>query len=345
LRWNFFVYKSPPFITLTAPVQNGIYSTNSGVVLAATITDGTSQPAPVADFFIDGQLVGSDSSNPYRFTWAATPGAHTVYARATDSFGTTGVTASRTFFVKEPEFDLNATWRYYDGGALAGTTWKNPGFNDSAWLSGGAQLGFGDGDETTLLASGTGHSPITTFYFRRSFELRGVGSNTYASITLLRDDAAVVYVNGTETERLNLPKGTIAYTNLAVTNIDNAVFGSDHAIDTFSVQANLLVNGDNVIAVEVHQGTGTGPQFDISFALAFSMFNYTPPLALRIQSAGTNAIISWPDDQQAWRLERTLDFNSWSPATNGIVLTNGTFSRVEPMANQGFYRLRLIQTP
>jgi ELWxxDGT repeat protein len=343
LRWNFFVSNSPPFITLTAPVPNAIYSTNSGVVLAATVTDATSNPSPVTDFFVDGQIVGSDSNSPYRFTWAATPGAHTVYARATDSFGTTGVTATRTFFVSEPEFDLNATWRYYDAGTLAGTTWRDVGFNDSTWLSGGAQLGFGDGDETTLLASGTGHSPITTYYFRRSFELRGVGSNTYASITLLRDDAAVVYVNGTETERLNLPKGTIAYTNLAITNIDNVLIGSDQAIDTFTVPRSLLVNGDNVIAVEVHQGTGTGAEFDISFALAFSMFNYSPPLALRIQSAGTNAVISWPDDQQTWRLERTLDFNSWSPATNAIVRTNGTYSRVEPMANQGFFRLRLMQ--
>jgi hypothetical protein len=205
-------------------------------------------------------------------------------------------------------------------------------------------LGFGDGDETTTLATSIGRNAITTYYFRRHFDLKGVGSNTYASITLLRDDAAVVYVNGTETERLNLPKGVIAYTNLALTNIDNALVGSDHAIDTFTVPRNLLINGDNVIAVEVHQGsTALGVQFDISFALAFSMFNYSPPLALHIEAAGPNAIISWPDDQQTWRLERTLDFNSWSPATNGIVLTNGTYSRVEPMANQGFFRLRLMQ--
>ncbi|HKE02135.1 MAG TPA: metallophosphoesterase, partial [Planctomycetota bacterium] len=37
-----------------------------------------------------------------------------------------------------------STWKYLDGGAIAGATWMQPGFDDSSWASGPAQLGYGD---------------------------------------------------------------------------------------------------------------------------------------------------------------------------------------------------------
>src|SRR5436190_360942 len=74
-------------------------------------------------------------------------------------------------------------WKYYDAGSAPATGWQSASFNDSAWASGRAQLGFGDGDEATTL-----HGGITTAYFRIKFNV--LGANTFTSLVMrvLRDD-------------------------------------------------------------------------------------------------------------------------------------------------------------
>src|SRR6185436_14772513 len=59
-----------------------------------------------------------------------------------------------------------AVWKYLDDGSDQGTAWRNPGFNDLAWLSGPAQLGFGEGDEATTNTAG-----FTTYYYLRTFNV------------------------------------------------------------------------------------------------------------------------------------------------------------------------------
>src|SRR5215210_8710358 len=90
----------------------------------------------------------------------------------------------------------NAVWRFLDNGSDQGTAWRNPGFSDSTWRSGPAQLGYGDGDEATLVASGPSAAKYITTYFRHQFPV--ASPVTDATLRLLRDDGAVVYVNGVE---------------------------------------------------------------------------------------------------------------------------------------------------
>src|SRR5687767_9904937 len=42
-----------------------------------------------------------------------------------------------------------SVWKYLDNGSDQGTAWRAPGFDDSDWESGPAELGYGDGDEAT----------------------------------------------------------------------------------------------------------------------------------------------------------------------------------------------------
>ena len=97
--------------------------------------------------------------------------------------------------------------------------------------------------------------------------------------TLLRDDGAVVYLNGTEVARSNLPAGAITATTFATT----AVGGADEStFYPFTVSASGLVSGTNVLAVEVHQSDRTST--DISFDLELTgtpvgSATSTPPAA------------------------------------------------------------------
>jgi len=47
-----------------------------------------------------------------------------------------------------------ATWKYLDDGSDQGTAWSGRVFADGGWASGPAELGYGDGDEATVVSFG-----------------------------------------------------------------------------------------------------------------------------------------------------------------------------------------------
>src|SRR4029434_6571087 len=111
-----------------------------------------------------------------------------------------------------------SVWRYLDNGSNQGTAWRALNFGDSSWASGPAQLGYGDGDEATVVSYGPNSAAkyITT-YLRRSVTVGDVSAYTGLPPNLRRDDGIVVYLNGVEIYRNNLPSGAISYTTLAST--------------------------------------------------------------------------------------------------------------------------------
>jgi hypothetical protein len=159
-----------------------------------------------------------------------------------------------------------ATWTYLDDGSDQGTAWHDPGFDDSAWAVGPAQLGYGDDDEATEVSYGPDPDDkhITT-YFRHTFQVDDASMVGGLRLRLLRDDGALVYLNGTLVRRSNMPGGAIDDQTLAST----CVWGSDEgAFWEVDIGAEHLVSGSNVIAVEVHQcDPGSS---DISFDLELS---------------------------------------------------------------------------
>jgi hypothetical protein len=146
--------------------------------------------------------------------------------------------------------DHGPGWWYYDAVAAPPASWKDRTFNDSSWLQGETPLGYGDGDEATVVNSANGR--ITT-YFRRSFSVPAPASIGTLTLRLVRDDGAAVYLNGTEVIRTNLAPGTLTSATLA--NV--TVGGAEEETQAFVTELpkSLLVAGTNVLAVEVHQST------------------------------------------------------------------------------------------
>jgi hypothetical protein len=150
-----------------------------------------------------------------------------------------------------------STWAYQDNGVAPSSTWTSTGYSDSAWPRGSAQLGFGDGDEAALLRKGH-----ITYWLRHSFSIPDAAALRGASLSLLRDDGAVVYINGIEVARSNMPAGAVTPSTFALTPIDG---DGERAFTSFSVPASVLRTGVNVVAVEVHQANLTSS--DVSFDL------------------------------------------------------------------------------
>ncbi|MEM9564347.1 MAG: hypothetical protein AAGA93_17115 [Actinomycetota bacterium] len=136
--------------------------------------------------------------------------------------------------------EAESEWRYLDGGdAPAG--WADPGFDDAAWPTGRAELGFGDGDENTVLTAGS-----VAYHARATFTVEGP-LPTSLEVFLKADDGAVVYLNGTEVLRDNLPDGTIGPSTTAL----GWRAGADEDFRSFTVPADALVAGENTVAVSV----------------------------------------------------------------------------------------------
>ena len=156
-----------------------------------------------------------------------------------------------------------ASWKYVDDGSDQATGWRSPFFDDTSWASGAAELGYGDGDEATVVSYGPNASnKYVTTYFRRAFTVSDTAGISDLSLRLLCDDGAVVYLNGAEVLRRNLPGGTIGYRTYA-----SSALGSP-AESTFVhsiISSSALLAGDNLLAVEVHQANATSS--DISFNL------------------------------------------------------------------------------
>ena len=164
----------------------------------------------------------------------------------------------------------NTKWKFYDQGMDQGTAWRANSFNDVAWVVGNAELGFGDGDEATTVNGGPPSARFTTTYFRKAFNV--VNPANYSSITfdLLVDDGAVVYLNGIEVYRQNMPAGTILYGTFASFASGNGGTPAENAWTTIPSSPTLLgalQTGRNVISVEVHQNSVTST--DISFNFRF----------------------------------------------------------------------------
>jgi len=79
---------------------------------------------------------------------------------------------------------------------------------------------------------------------------------------LLRDDGAVVYLNGQEVVRDNMPANAIGYQTLASSTVGGA---AESTYFPFALSPSMLVTGTNVMAVEVHQRALDSS--DLSFAV------------------------------------------------------------------------------
>ena len=196
------------------------------------------------------------------------------YLKNVDAELTTEENAGYTFqgwsnAVKKVIVSKQSVWKYLDNGSAPATSWTDSLFNDSAWKSGQAELGYGDGDEKTIIGFGSdSQNKFITTYFRHNFQLAAADlSGSNYQINLLVDDGAIVYLNGTEIIRENMGSGVIGYKTLA----SGAISGSaETEFKSFNVDRNLLRKGNNELAVEVHQNAGNSS--DISFDMELVCF-------------------------------------------------------------------------
>ena len=144
-----------------------------------------------------------------------------------------------------------ATWRYYDKGSLDGKTWKKASFSVSTWPSGAAPFGYANYDlgiVTKLNYGEDANNKYPTYYFRRSFTMSEAPSER-ASITLnyTMDDGFIIYVNGEEAGRMNMPSGEANFNTYTTSSASTEPLSG-----SLKLKPSLFKKGSNVVAVEIH---------------------------------------------------------------------------------------------
>jgi hypothetical protein len=237
--------------------------------------------APAAATGLKATVTGSDAS----LTWASSAPAGTTYEvlRNDRVVGTTtdkqitipGSTTTDRFFVRSADswgnrsastaavtpggaapaattlLPSGSTWSYYFNSATAvGAEWKQASFDDAAWRTGKAPLGFGSASVATDIDVPAGQTRAVTSYYRTRFTIAPGATVGEVTLTTRADDAVAVHVNGIEVGRSNLPAGTLTGSSYAQSAPRTAsAVGSPV---TYTVPLSALRTGTNQVAVEVH---------------------------------------------------------------------------------------------
>jgi len=230
----------------------------------------------------------------------------------------------------------NGEWRYHDGGVDLGTNWRGNAFNDGAWKSGVAKFGFGsDGEVTRLDRTNASGATNITFYFRRRFHLPNPSAVQALNARLVRDDGAVIYLNGTEVWRDSMPAGAISYSTFASATIGGA---DETNWVANALNRSALVAGWNTIAAEMHQAALTSSDVGFNFELT-ALVSLAPEPPLRI----TTTALSWPESAAFYELHSATNLTppvTWTRVTNPPVLVNGAWTVPLPATEgQRFFRL------
>jgi hypothetical protein len=205
----------------------------------------------------DGVEVGSATAASFVDIGLSPGTMYTYSVRARNAAGTSVASSSLSLTTEAPApleplvlLASGSVWRYNTSG-VESPDWASPNFSDSSWPMGPSQIGHGEGDEATAITAfepnGTTRRIVT--YLRATFDIPKASDVTSLPMRIKRDDGVVVYVNGTEAYRSNMPSGPVTATTLATT------YAPDDGQTWLSatLPRNLLVDGANTIAVSLHQ--------------------------------------------------------------------------------------------
>ena len=170
-------------------------------------------------------------------------------------------------------------------------------------------------------------------YFRHSFPVSDVSRLTNLAFRVSRDDGCIAYLNGTEIFRMNIQTGAVTFNTYVPTL--QAVGGNDEtAYFPTNIGAGLLVNGPNVLAVELHQTSNTGDAgFDLGLTGIAIPPGAVPPL--NIQHVPGGVIITWPGSGSGLILQESGKVEG--PYTNRPAI-NSPYNLSTPVGNR-FFRL------
>ena len=250
---------------------------------------------------LNGYGLSDDPTEPFKWTFpeAPLPPGEPLLVYASDR-------DQRTWYDWETLIDWGATWRYRVNTTAPPANWRAPAFNDSSWNAGPSGFGYGDGDDSTLVAN------CISLCARITFTLTDPADVAHLYLHVDYDDAFVAYLNGAEITRANIgdPGEPPAWDANADEDHEARIYagGLPETFEILGAQSELVA-GTNVLAIEVHNASfgstdlslipfftvawtmpaaGGGPAELIRFTLPHLHANF------KIDASGENLLLTAP---------------------------------------------------
>lgn len=158
--------------------------------------------------------------------------------------------------------ETGSVWKYLDTGVDPGPDWTKNSFDDSGWSSGPSELGYGDGNESTVIGYGPdSRKKYPTTFFRTRFTVSDPAVIGDIRFNVKIDDGAIFYLNGEEAARIRMPEGPVDYLDLT------SLGGDEYGFEAVDIPASLLRAGENVLAIEVHQASASSSDLSMDAEL------------------------------------------------------------------------------
>ena len=290
-RWAGGFAKVCPNDTTPPSPPTGLVAVTAGEAVNLKWNRSISDPDATYWLYRDDRPIAQVYSNSY--VDSGVTGSHVYWVVAVDSAGnrsnsTIGVSvggAAASPLALLP-FGSNWTWAA-DNGAIP-PNWKTAGFSGQV---GPAELGWGDGDEATVIDN----APMT-HYFQTQVQIPTDPGLKALKVNLKRDDGAVVYLDGLEVMRSNIAPGPVD----ATTRAAGYVWGTDEKAvysRIVPLAAGIAV-GTHRISAELHQqGAGNGDAtFDLSVEPITASTDATAPPSPALELGSTEgglAVLRW----------------------------------------------------
>ncbi len=294
-------------VIISNPIAGSAYLLTNTMPIYVSTWAGYLNPIQKTELYVDGVKLGELAGTNSVYNWTTLlPGERWISARS--------YTASGKHYDSQPvnvivgqestAFTLinsNSVWKYLDNGSNQGDNWKYSTFNDSSWKIGRAKFGYGgDGEATVLSYGGNSNNKYITYYFRCPFTVPSDSILTNLSFYLLVDDGAVVYIDGIEIFRQNMPQGTINY----LTQANSAISGPDEQTFYLTKIDTILHSGTHIIAVEVHQSSATSTDLGFNMAVVYGngIIAALPEVEATVVKHISNIELSVPSIYGDWRV-------------------------------------------
>ncbi len=162
-------------------------------------------------------------------------------------------------------------WRFFIGTSEPPSDWETPAFNDISWLIGDGGIGYGDGDDNTVIGT------TSSVYMRQSFNVTDETVLENAKFHADYDDGFVAYLNGVEIARSTNLFGTPpSFNTLATIDHEAGMYaGYDPELWEISeaIINSLIVEGTNYLCIQVHNAAFASSDLSSNFWLSFGINN------------------------------------------------------------------------
>jgi len=223
--------------------------------------------------------------------------------------------------------------KYYAAYSEPDPSWYKPEFDDSAWTTDSAVVGFGYGDEGYRMIDPSAKSLYVRFFFNVADQAKIKCIDFAADF----DDGFIAYLNGVEIARVNAdeniqfpPYNTVAIRSHQAEFLKSAsqiTHPNGIYLDSATL-ANCLVDGENIVAVHIINDTIGDDLFFAPYVIdlsnvTYQTYNYADFTARYLKPEEVDStdlpLIVIETDQNGI----TYDQRNWTTARMGIV-NNGT---------------------